>query len=86
MRGTEASAFFPFLQFSYWPWNYAPDTAKAVLGLARVHKALEPYLAAEAAERRAPLLRPSEKHCVPHLLRYMVCRSQPRSERDGLTI
>jgi len=58
VRWTEASAFFPFLQFSYFPWNYAEPTAEAALALARVHKALEPYLAEQAAERRAPLLRP----------------------------
>jgi alpha-glucosidase (family GH31 glycosyl hydrolase) len=58
VRWTEASAFFPILQFSYFPWNYGPATAAAVLAYARVHKALEPYLAAQAAGRCAPLLRP----------------------------
>ena len=58
VRWTEASSFFPFLQFSYYPWNYAPATAEAVAAYARVHKALEPYLAEQAAGRRAPMLRP----------------------------
>jgi len=58
VRWTELSTFFPFLQFSYFPWNYAPATARAVAGLARTHKALEPYLAGCAADRRKPLLRP----------------------------
>jgi alpha-glucosidase (family GH31 glycosyl hydrolase) len=58
VRWTELSSFFPFLQFSYFPWNYAPETARALAGYARVHKALEPYLAGCAAARRKPLLRP----------------------------
>lgn len=58
VRWTEASAFFPFLQFSYFPWNYAATTADAVAAYARVHKALERYVAAQAANRCKPLLRP----------------------------
>jgi len=58
IRWAEASAFFPFLQFSYFPWNYGEGTAAAVLGSAKVHKALEAYIAEQAAERVKPLLRP----------------------------
>ena len=58
IRWTEVSAFFPLLQFSYFPWNYHSATAAVVLAYARVHKALEPYLVAQAASRQAPLLRP----------------------------
>jgi alpha-glucosidase (family GH31 glycosyl hydrolase) len=58
LRWTECSAFFPCLQFSYFPWNYAEVTAKAVAGFAKVHKALEGYLSGQAADRKAPLLRP----------------------------
>jgi myogenesis-regulating glycosidase len=58
VRWTEASTFFPFLQFSYYPWNYAPATARVIAAYAGVHKALEPYLSEQAEHRRAPLLRP----------------------------
>jgi alpha-glucosidase (family GH31 glycosyl hydrolase) len=58
VRWTEVSSFFPFLQFSYFPWNYASSTAQAVATYAQVHKALEPYLVEHAAMRSAPLLRP----------------------------
>lgn len=58
VRWTEASALMPLLQFSYYPWNYAPATAAVALGYARLHKALEPYLVAQTAGRTAPLLRP----------------------------
>ena len=58
IRWTEASAFFPFLQYSYFPWNYCEATAVAALGYARVHKALERYLAEQALDRKKPLLRP----------------------------
>jgi alpha-glucosidase (family GH31 glycosyl hydrolase) len=58
VRWTEASAFFPLLQFSYFPWNYSDATARAVLGYARVHKALQDYIAEQARDRTAPLLRP----------------------------
>lgn len=58
VRWTEASAFFPFLQFSYFPWNYAPSIAETVRGYAKVHKVLEGYLAEQVTERQAPLLRP----------------------------
>ncbi|MCG3179499.1 MAG: hypothetical protein BIFFINMI_01834 [Phycisphaerae bacterium] len=59
VRWTEASAAFPIMQFSYWPWNYAAATADACLGWARAHKAMESYLHAHAAGRAAPLLRPA---------------------------
>jgi alpha-glucosidase (family GH31 glycosyl hydrolase) len=52
---TEASAFFPFLQFSYFPWNYAAQTEQVILGYARAHKSLEGYLAEQAKDRRAGL-------------------------------
>lgn len=58
IRWTEASAFFPFLQFSYFPWNYCETTATAVLGYAKVHKALESYLTEQSRDRTKPLLRP----------------------------
>lgn len=58
VRWTEASAFFPLLQFSYFPWNYAPETEQAVRALALAHKALEPYLAEAARSRTRPLMRP----------------------------
>ena len=58
VRWTECSALMPIIQFSYFPWNYAAATEEAVLGLARLHKALGPYIAASAADRRAPLVRP----------------------------
>jgi alpha-glucosidase (family GH31 glycosyl hydrolase) len=58
LRWTEASALFPIVQFSYAPWNYASATERAVHGYACLHKALEPYLYAQAADRTAPLLRP----------------------------
>jgi alpha-glucosidase (family GH31 glycosyl hydrolase) len=58
VRWTECSAFFPFLQFSYFPWNYAQATAEAVAGYARVHKSLQDYLADQAHQRTRPLLRP----------------------------
>jgi alpha-glucosidase (family GH31 glycosyl hydrolase) len=55
VRWTEASAFFPFLQFSYFPWNYAAQTEQVILGYARAHKSLEGYLAEQAKDRRAGL-------------------------------
>jgi alpha-glucosidase (family GH31 glycosyl hydrolase) len=58
VRWTECSAVMPIMQFSYFPWNYAAGTEQAVLGLARLHRALGPYIAASAANRRAPLVRP----------------------------
>lgn len=61
VRWTEVSAFMPLLQFSYYPWNYAEATASAVHSYACLHKALQPYLAAQAEESSkngAPLLRP----------------------------
>ncbi|HOX05204.1 MAG TPA: glycoside hydrolase family 31 protein [Planctomycetota bacterium] len=58
VRWTEASAFMPLVQFSYFPWNYCEATERAVRGYALAHKALGEYLAAEARERTAPLLRP----------------------------
>lgn len=58
VRWTEASAVFPILQLSYFPWNYAPATAAMVRQYAVLHKALEDYLYAQAANREAPLLRP----------------------------
>ncbi|MGI6494507.1 MAG: glycoside hydrolase family 31 protein [Kiritimatiellia bacterium] len=59
VRWTELSAFLPLLQFSYYPWNYAAPVADAVLALARLHKALQDYLARHAADVcGAPLLRP----------------------------
>ncbi len=67
VRWTEASVLFPFVQFSYWPWNYAPQTAAAVQAYAHLHKALQGYLAQHAGARSAPLLRPiwyDTPHCL----------------------
>ncbi|MGE9295620.1 MAG: TIM-barrel domain-containing protein, partial [Puniceicoccales bacterium] len=58
VRWTEVSAFMPFLQFSYFPWNYAEGTDKVVRRFARLHKQLEDYLAQESKDRVAPLIRP----------------------------
>jgi alpha-glucosidase (family GH31 glycosyl hydrolase) len=58
VRWTEASVFMPMVQFSYFPWNYAPGTAAVVRAYADAHKALHPYLAKHARGRTAPLLRP----------------------------
>jgi alpha-glucosidase (family GH31 glycosyl hydrolase) len=58
VRWTEASAFLPAMQFSYYPWNYAEETAAAVRGLALVHAALGDHLVRHSRERRAPLVRP----------------------------
>jgi alpha-glucosidase (family GH31 glycosyl hydrolase) len=58
VRWTEASAFFPFLQFSYFPWNYATQTEQVILGYAHAHKSLQGYLSEQAQDRQTPLLRP----------------------------
>ena len=58
VRWTELSAFFPLMQFSYFPWNYGQPTAEAALNYARVHKDLEPYLVRLLRQRTEPLLRP----------------------------
>ncbi|MBN1863472.1 MAG: hypothetical protein JW808_01085 [Victivallales bacterium] len=71
-RWIEASAFFPFLQFSYFPWNYARDTADAALGYARVHKVLEAYMKIQAENRRSPLLRPLWYEWPEHQYLYTV--------------
>jgi len=58
VRWTEASAFMPIMQFSYFPWNYATETEQAVRAYALLHKKLQPYIAAHAAQRKSPLIRP----------------------------
>jgi len=58
IRWTEASAFMPLLQFSYFPWNYAKETESAVRAYALLHKKLQPYLVKHASNRQAPLIRP----------------------------
>ena len=58
VRWTEASAFMPIMQFSYFPWNYAPETEQVVLQYALLHKALEGYIHRHACNRTAPLIRP----------------------------
>ena len=58
VRWTEASALMPMMQFSYFPWNYAPATAHIAKGYALLHKALETYLHEQAHHRQAPLMRP----------------------------
>jgi len=57
IRWTETSALMPLLQFSYYPWNYASRTERAVGAYARLHQRLGPYIA-EQATACAPLLRP----------------------------
>ncbi|MBC2603778.1 glycoside hydrolase family 31 protein [Puniceicoccus vermicola] len=59
VRWTEVSAFMPFLQFSYFPWNYAPETERVVWGYAQIHKLLENYLVEQSTDRTAPLIRPA---------------------------
>jgi alpha-glucosidase (family GH31 glycosyl hydrolase) len=58
IRWTEASAFWPIMQFSYYPWNYAKPTADAARGVALAHKAIEEYIGQQATSRSAPLIRP----------------------------
>ena len=58
VRWAEASAFFPVMQFSYFPWNYSMETAEVVRGFALMHKELEEYLGRESKDRTAPLVRP----------------------------
>jgi len=58
VRWTEASAFMPLLQFSYFPWNYAPETEKTLRAYALLHKKLQPYLVKHASNRQSPLIRP----------------------------
>ena len=60
VRWTEISCFMPFVQFSYFPWNYCESTERVIHGLAKVHKALEAYLAESAKDHSAPLIRPLE--------------------------
>ncbi|WP_269523287.1 glycoside hydrolase family 31 protein [Coraliomargarita parva] len=58
VRWTEVTAFMPFMQFSYFPWNYSPGTEITVRQYALLHKVLEGYLADQARGRTAPLVRP----------------------------
>ncbi|MGE9290609.1 MAG: glycoside hydrolase family 31 protein, partial [Puniceicoccales bacterium] len=58
VRWTEVSAFMPFLQFSYFPWNYAESTERIVRAYAQIHKLLESYLVQQSSKRSAPLMRP----------------------------
>jgi alpha-glucosidase (family GH31 glycosyl hydrolase) len=58
IRWTEATAFMPFMQYSYFPWNYAPETERVLHAYALLHKCLQAYLAGQAKDRSAPLLRP----------------------------
>jgi alpha-glucosidase (family GH31 glycosyl hydrolase) len=58
VRWTEASAFFPLLQFSYFPWNYKGDAAVSALEYAKIHKALEGYLLSITTNRTEPIMRP----------------------------
>jgi len=58
VRWTEASAFFPLLQFSYFPWNYQGAAAESALEYAKIHKALESYLQSITANRTEPIMRP----------------------------
>lgn len=58
VRWTEASAFFPLLQFSYFPWNYASNTLNIVRAYSEVHKAIAPYVRSVVATSRKPLIRP----------------------------
>lgn len=58
VRWTEATAFMPFMQFSYFPWNYAAGTEGVVRAYALLHKELEHYIMEQARDRKAPLIRP----------------------------
>ena len=58
VRWTEASVFMPLIQFSYFPWNYAEATERAVRAYALLHRELQNYIAAEARDRKSPLIRP----------------------------
>jgi alpha-glucosidase (family GH31 glycosyl hydrolase) len=58
VRWIEASAFLPIMQFSYFPWNYAEETAEIAQQYAELHKTLEEYLHKHALGRQEPLLRP----------------------------
>jgi myogenesis-regulating glycosidase len=58
VRWTEASAFMPLLEFSYYPWNYSAATNHIVRQYALAHEALRDYVSQQAAARTAPLLRP----------------------------
>jgi len=44
VRWTEASAFFPIMQFSYFPWNYASAVVEACRAYAELHQRLGPYI------------------------------------------
>ena len=48
IRWTEATALMPFMQFSYFPWNYSETTTVIALRYAQLHKALEDYLHEQA--------------------------------------
>ena len=58
VRWTEASAFMPIMQFSYFPWNYSEATAGVAQHYAELHKELEDYLHEQAKDRLSPLMRP----------------------------
>ena len=58
VRWTEFSAFTPYLQFAYFPWNYAPATNAVVRQLALVHGAVADYLMPHLPGRRLPVIRP----------------------------
>ncbi|OGV59364.1 MAG: hypothetical protein A2X45_22055 [Lentisphaerae bacterium GWF2_50_93] len=58
VRWTEVSAFMPIMQFSYFPWNYCPETASIACAYSRMHKLLGNYLADSVVSRKAPLIRP----------------------------
>ncbi len=58
IRWTEASAFFPLFQFSYFPWNYSEPTSAIAKKFAMLHKNLEDYLLETAENRKVPILRP----------------------------
>ncbi len=58
VRWAEVSAFMPVMQFSYFPWNYCPETAGVACTLSRMHNLIGNYLAENASDRKAPLIRP----------------------------
>ena len=58
VRWTEASAFMPLLEFSYFPWNYGPATHDVIRQYALAHQALGGYLGEQSTGRTSPLLRP----------------------------
>lgn len=58
IRFTEASAFMPSLQFSYFPWNYCKEVNEVVRTYARIHKKIGYYVKELMKENKTLLIRP----------------------------